>query len=75
MTPPLKRTFGMFILIVGLVFYAAGVVKLSSMFLPIHWLVDLVYYVIAGVAWVVPAGLLLKWAARGREDDEDDDIY
>lgn len=72
MTPPFKRTFGMFILVVGLVFYAAGVVKLASMFLPIHWFVDLIYYVLAGVAWVLPAGLLLKWAARGSEDENDE---
>ncbi len=75
MTPTPKRTFGMFVLVVGLVFYAAGVVKLSSMFLPIHWFVDLLYYVVAGVAWVFPAGLLLKWANSGEQDDTDDETF
>lgn len=72
MTPSPRRTFGMFFLIVGLVFYAAGVVMLSSKLLPIHWFVDLLYYVIAGIAWVLPAGLLLKWAAGGKQPDDDE---
>lgn len=74
MTPPPKRTFAMFVLIVGLVFYAAGVVSLASAFLPMHWSLELLFYAVAGVAWVLPAGLLLKWGGK-RRDDKDEDQY
>lgn len=71
MMPPPKRTFGMVILIIGLVFYTAGVVKLASILPQFHWSVDMIFYLVAGVAWVVPAGLLLRWAGRGTSQDDD----
>jgi hypothetical protein len=27
-------------------------------------LVELVFYVVAGLAWVIPAGLLIRWMQR-----------
>ncbi|WP_235981905.1 DUF2842 domain-containing protein [Methylobrevis albus] len=27
---------------------------------------QLVFYVVAGLAWVLPAGLIISWMARGR---------
>ncbi|NJL07809.1 MAG: DUF2842 domain-containing protein [Methylacidiphilales bacterium] len=29
-----------------------------------HWLTELIYYVVAGIGWVIPAGALIWWMAR-----------
>jgi len=31
--------------------------------LPDHWAIDLLFYLVAGIAWVPVAGGLLKWGA------------
>ena len=30
-----------------------------------HWLAQFCFYVVAGLAWLWPARLLLRWMARG----------
>ena len=29
-----------------------------------HWFTELVYYVVAGIGWVIPAGALVWWMAQ-----------
>lgn len=33
--------------------------------------VELAYYIIAGLAWVLPAGLIVQWMARPDEDSHE----
>jgi hypothetical protein len=46
--------------------YVGGVVALADWALQLHWLAELAYFILAGLAWVVPARALMLWAARPR---------
>jgi hypothetical protein len=52
--------------LVGFLLYVGAVVALADHVLPLHWLVQLVYFVVAGIAWVWPAKALMVWGAGGR---------
>lgn len=50
--------------ILGFLLYIGAVVALADHVLPRHWAVQLLYFTVAGVAWVWPASRLMYWAAR-----------
>jgi len=50
--------------LVGFVAYLAGAVVLADQVATLHWTVQLAYFLVAGVLWVVPAHFLVLWAAR-----------
>ena len=57
----------MFATIIGLVgffAYIGGAVVLADRVAPLHWAVQVAYFLVAGVLWVVPAHFLVLWAAR-----------
>jgi hypothetical protein len=47
----------------GFVLYVGVVVLLADWVLQLHWTVQLVYFVVAGLAWVPPARRLMFWGA------------
>ncbi len=52
--------------LLGFLLYVMVVVALADHVLELHWLVQLVYFIIAGIAWAWPAKWLMFWAARPR---------
>lgn len=60
MSPRARRTLGMFSILIGLVIYCLLVMRLAVWILPIHWIVDLVFYVVAGIIWIFPAYWIMK---------------
>ncbi|WP_237216916.1 DUF2842 domain-containing protein [Falsiroseomonas oryziterrae] len=48
----------------GFLLYVGVVVAMADWVLQLHWTVQLVYFAVAGVAWVKPARALMFWAAR-----------
>jgi hypothetical protein len=50
--------------LLGMLLYVGAVVALADWVLQLHWLLELAYFLLAGVAWVVPARALMFWAAR-----------
>lgn len=52
--------------LIGFSAYVAAAVALADHVLPLHWTVQAVYFVVAGVAWAWPARTLMFWAARHR---------
>ena len=48
----------------GFLLYVACVVALADLVVAQHWLLQLAYFLAAGVAWVWPARALMFWAAR-----------
>ncbi|QYU67448.1 DUF2842 domain-containing protein [Leptolyngbya sp. 15MV] len=48
----------------GFLLYVGVVVVAADWVLQWHWLVQLVYFAVAGIAWVKPAQALMFWAAR-----------
>ncbi|MDA9930018.1 DUF2842 domain-containing protein [Alphaproteobacteria bacterium] len=43
--------------------YVGAMVWLSSFVIEIHFLLDLVFFVIAGLAWIPAASSVVKWLA------------
>ena len=65
MTPRSKKLIGVIAILVWLVFYALLVMRLAVSILPgAGGLVQFLFYCIAGLAWIIPIGLLLPWMHR-----------
>ncbi len=60
MPPRWRKAVGLLALLMGLLLYAGAVVALADL-IPDHWLVDLVFFTIAGILWVFPAARLIRW--------------
>lgn len=50
--------------LLGFLLYVGAVVALADRVLELHWTVQAVYFVLAGIAWAWPAQRLMYWAAR-----------
>jgi hypothetical protein len=57
----LRILFGMTVLVAGLAVYALLAMRLAVEFLPAGQVAALLYYAVAGMAWLYPAALLTKW--------------
>jgi len=49
--------------VVGFIVYIGVVVALGDYVIPLHWALQMVYYVFFGIVWVIPAKRLIQWAA------------
>lgn len=60
-----RKLVGTILLLAFLILYALAAM-LAAVVLQVRAtpLVELAYYVVAGLAWVIPAGLLISWMAR-----------
>lgn len=52
--------------LLGFAFYVAEAVRLADRLHGSHWTLQLLYFALAGVLWVIPARWLMLWAARRR---------
>jgi hypothetical protein len=50
--------------VLGFLAYVVAVVTLADLVTPLHWAVQALYFLVAGVLWVLPARWLMLWAAR-----------
>jgi len=49
----------------GFALYVGAAVALADLVIGRHWLLELVYFLLAGIAWAWPARALMLWAVRG----------
>lgn len=63
MSPRAKRAIAAVAILVFLAAYVWAVVAIAGV-LPDHWLIDLLWFGLAGVAWGVPIIPILRWAER-----------
>lgn len=49
--------------LLGFAAYVAVAIILADWVLTLHWLVQLAYFLVAGLAWVPPARRLMFWGA------------
>jgi hypothetical protein len=60
-----RKLVGAVVLLLFLVIYAVAVASIGAGHITeASPLLQLLYFVVAGLAWVLPAGLLLRWMAR-----------
>ena len=65
MTPRIRKFLGTMIMVVFVTIYAFAAMLLSSALLPgTAWWVQTIYYAVAGLLWVVPAALLIRWMEK-----------
>lgn len=60
MSPRGRKAVGLLAFVVGLTVYALLMMRLGVA-LPQHWAVALVFYPVAGLAWLYPAARLIRW--------------
>lgn len=60
--PSARSALGLLAIVVFLAAYVMLAATLGDL-LPDHWAVELVFYVLAGIAWVPVAGRLVRWGA------------
>ena len=59
------------LLLACLAVYALLAMGLAVRILPdANGLVEFLYYAVAGMAWVLPAGLIIKWMSKGTDATE-----
>jgi hypothetical protein len=61
-----RTPIAVFLGLVGLVSYIAVAMILADHILTLHWAVQAVYFVVAGMAWVLPMRWLMFWAVHKR---------
>jgi hypothetical protein len=60
-----RKLLGAVVLLLFLLVYAVAVASIGAgRITEASPLLQLLYFVVAGLAWVLPAGLLLRWMAR-----------
>ncbi len=67
MHPRLRKLIGTVLLVTFVCVYALVVMTVAAAKLPgTSGLVQLAFYAVAGLIWVLPAGLLVRWMVRPR---------
>lgn len=66
MTPSWRKPAGMLLIVAIIIAWAALVASLSSVVGGWHWVLQLVFYVVAGIVWITPMKPLLRWMEVGR---------
>ncbi len=65
MSSSLRKLLGTVVLVTMVPVYAMFAMLVALAILPgVNFWLQLVYYVVAGLLWVPPAGLLIKWMVR-----------
>lgn len=66
MVPSFRKFVGMVLLVIFVVVYAFVAMVIGDMTLQqSSTLVRFIYFAIAGLAWVIPAGAIIWWMERG----------
>ncbi|WP_424811660.1 DUF2842 domain-containing protein [Roseococcus sp. YIM B11640] len=50
--------------VIGFVAYIVAATALGDVVVQRHWALQVLYYIAAGVIWVVPAVWLMRWGAK-----------
>lgn len=66
MTPSWRKPAGMLLIVAIIIAWAALVASLSSVVGGWHWILQLLFYVVAGIVWITPMKPLLRWMEGGR---------
>ncbi|RAH99608.1 DUF2842 domain-containing protein [Acuticoccus sediminis] len=62
----MRKLIGTLVTVTFLFIYVLMAMVLAARLLPgTNGVTQLAYYVVAGLLWVIPVGLLIKWMERG----------
>ena len=67
LTDRTRKLIGTILILIFLIFYALIVAAIADPILrDANKVVEFLFYLIAGLAWIVPAGIVIKWMLRPR---------
>ncbi|MDQ1156718.1 fatty acid desaturase [Sphingomonas sp. SORGH_AS 950] len=66
MTPSWRKPAGMLLIVAIIIVWAMLVASLSGVVGGWHWVLQLLFYVVAGIVWITPMKPLLRWMEGGR---------
>jgi len=65
MTPSTKKLIGTILILIWVTIYALLAMRIAVAVLPgANPVVELLYYAIAGTAWIIPIGFMIPWMSR-----------
>lgn len=64
--PTWRQPFGIALILLWIALWCVAVASASSLIAGLHWAVHALYYLIAGIVWIVPLKPLLRWMETGR---------
>ena len=65
MTVRTRKLIGSLVLVVFIVLYALAAMEIgAARFAEAPALAQILYFVISGLVWIIPAGLLIRWMQR-----------
>lgn len=67
--PTWRQPFGMFLILALIAGWAVLVVSAAPLIDGLPRIVHVIYYVIAGIVWILPLKPLLRWMETGRWRD------
>ena len=62
--PRIRKLLGMVILVFFVIIYAFFAMIIGSAMAEKNLIVQVTYFTIAGLIWVLPAGFIIKWMAK-----------
>ncbi|MDY0958604.1 DUF2842 domain-containing protein [Sphingomonas sp. CFBP8993] len=66
MTPSWRKPAGMLLIVAIIIVWAMLVASLSGVVGQWHWVLQLAFYLVAGIVWITPMKPLLRWMEGGR---------
>ena len=67
--PSWRKTVGIFLIIGLIIVWAILVASLSTMVGKWHMLLQALFYLVAGLAWIIPLKPLLRWMEAPASED------
>lgn len=64
----MRKLFGYFLGLVGLIIYILLVSRLIDAYFPQHVVLEIIYYAVAGIGWIFPAMWFIRWRYRPKND-------
>jgi predicted membrane channel-forming protein YqfA (hemolysin III family) len=64
--PSWRKPAGMFLILLLILVWAVIVVSASGLLTGLPWPVHAVYYLVAGILWILPLKPLLRWMETGK---------
>ena len=65
LTPSTKKLIGTVLILIWVPIYALLAMRIAVSVLPgANPVVELLYYAIAGTAWIIPIGFMIPWMSR-----------
>ncbi len=71
----IRKLIGLIVLLVFMFFYALTVMMIAVTRLPENGLVEVIYFLVAGFLWIVPARYLIAWMQLPDPGHEDEQTY